>query len=131
MGATVIGVFTSAVQASFSRGWALSSAYRITGLESERSNEPSDTQRLHLLNSSHIQKKIEDSNRLRTMVRAARRDRRRLIRALYLNILSRFPTETELAAAQEYFKTDGVNAQQAVNDLAWALINTKEFLYRH
>ena len=37
----------------------------------------------------------------------------------------------ELAAAQEYFQTKGINLKQATNDLAWALINTKEFLYRH
>ena len=39
---------------------------RDTGLESERNNQPSDAQRLHLLNSSHVQKKIERSKRLRT-----------------------------------------------------------------
>jgi hypothetical protein len=54
-----------------------------------------------------------------------------LIDMIYLNILSRFPTQGELAAAKTYFQTEGINATQATNDLAWALINTKEFLYRH
>jgi hypothetical protein len=104
---------------------------RDTGLMSERDNRPTNAQRLHLLNSSHIQKKIENSWRLRTLVRTARNNRRLLIRSTYINILSRYPTETELAAAQEYFETRGVSQRQAVGDLAWALINTKEFLYRH
>jgi len=50
---------------------------------------------------------------------------------IYLNIMSRYPTQAELAAAQQYFQTKGINPRQAANDLAWALINTKEFLYRH
>jgi hypothetical protein len=46
-------------------------------------------------------------------------------------ILSREPTPAELAAAREYYQTEGLNAKQATDDLTWALINTKEFLYRH
>ena len=34
---------------------------RDTGLESERNNQPTAAQRLHLLNSSHIRTKIEQS----------------------------------------------------------------------
>lgn len=104
---------------------------RDTGLWSERDNRPTDAQRLHLLNSSHIQKKIENSWRLRSLVQAAHRSRRRLIRDMYLDILSRYPTSAELAAAEKHFEDRGVRPWQAVGDLAWALINTKEFLYRH
>jgi len=50
---------------------------------------------------------------------------------IYLNIMSRYPTQAELATTQQYFQTKGINLRQAANDLAWALINTKEFLYRH
>jgi hypothetical protein len=104
---------------------------RDTGLESERSNQPTDEQRLHLLNSSHIQQKIERSGRLRKLIETAEGNRRYVIRAMYLNILSRPPTQAELAAAEDYSRTDGLSPQQAAVDLAWALINTKEFLYRH
>jgi len=104
---------------------------RDTGLESERDNKPTDAQRLHLLNSSHIQRKIEQGGRLRSLVQTTRKNPRRLIRRLYLNILSRYPTRVELAVAGEYLKTKGLNRRQATADLAWALINTKEFLYRH
>jgi hypothetical protein len=104
---------------------------RDTGLESERNNEPTDAQRLHLLNSSHIQNKIERGPRFNQLFKAAGGDKGRLVNMLYLNILSRFPTEGEMSAADGYFQTKGVNNRQAASDLTWALINTKEFLYRH
>jgi hypothetical protein len=104
---------------------------RDTGLESERSNEPTDKQRLHMLNSTHIQKKIEGSWRLRQILRNAKGNRRTIVQSLYYTILSRGPTKVELDAALRYFKEGGVNQRQGANDLAWALINSKEFLYRH
>jgi hypothetical protein len=104
---------------------------RDTGLESERNNQPTDAQRLHLLNSSHVQDKIERSARLNGLVKAAKGNRQMLANMIYLNIMSRYPTTAELTAAQEYFQTKGISIGQAANDLAWALINSKEFLYRH
>jgi len=104
---------------------------RDTGLESERNNQPTDAQRLHLLNSSHVQDKIERSTRLNGLVKAAKGNREMLANSIYLNILSRYPAKPELAAAQRYFQGMGKNLRQGTNDLAWALINTKEFLYRH
>ncbi len=104
---------------------------RDTGLWSERSDQPSAAQRLHLLNSSHVQQKIEKSPVLRGMVADCGRDRARLIRTLYLHLLSRYPTPAELEVAKEYFKMRDTGQKQAVEDLAWALVNTKEFLYRH
>ena len=104
---------------------------RDTGLESERNNQPTDAQRLHLLNSTHIQNKLERSWRLNGLIRTARGNRRMLINMIYLNILSRNPAQAELAAAEKYFQTKGISTKQATNDVAWALINTKEFLYRH
>jgi hypothetical protein len=104
---------------------------RDTGLESERNNQITDAQRLHLLNSSHVQDKIERSVRLNGLIRTAKGNRRLLINMIYLNVLSRYPTQAELAAAQKYFQAKGINFRQATNDLVWALINTKEFLYRH
>lgn len=104
---------------------------RDTGLESERNNQPTDAQRLHMLNSTHVQRKIQDSWRLRGLISTTRRDRSQLVRLMYLNILSRYPTAAETAAAEQYFQAEGLKADQAVHDLAWALVNTKEFLYRH
>ncbi len=104
---------------------------RDTGLESERNNTPSDAQRLFLLNSSGLQKGLAGSRWLRALVKAGMKDHRRIIGTLYLTVLSREPTAAELAAVEMCFTGKGVNRQEAAVDLAWALINTKEFLFRH
>lgn len=104
---------------------------RDTGLETERNNQPTDAQRLHMLNSTHVQRKIQQSWRTRRWSEMARKDRVGAIRLIYLNILSRYPTPEELSAAEQYFKAGGSRPDDAVQDVAWALINGKEFLYRH
>ena len=50
---------------------------------------------------------------------------------LYLTILSRFPTEADVKAAEEHAKKGVTNAEGAWIALAWALINSPEFLLRH
>ena len=102
---------------------------RDTGLESERNNRPTAAQRLHLLNSSHVQRKIEQSTKLQLVLQTKGKPRD-VIDGLYLTILSRFPTDEELKTVQAYFQSSG-NRRTAANDLVWALMNSAEFLYRH
>ena len=71
------------------------------GLESERNNRPTAAQQLHMLNSSHIRRKIEQSAKLRR-VAAIERKPREIIDDLYLTILSRPATAEEAAAIGEY-----------------------------
>ncbi|MDD4889253.1 MAG: DUF1553 domain-containing protein [Phycisphaerae bacterium] len=100
---------------------------RDTGLESERNNAATAAQRLHMLNSSHIQRKLEQSRRLGGLARL-RGGQREVVSSVYLTILSRFPTEQEFEAASALSKSAG---REAVVDLAWVLMNSSEFLYRH
>ena len=109
---------------------------RDTGLESERGNSPSADQRLHMLNSSHIQLKIQQSTKLRALMQASGRPPAP-IEGLYLTILSRYPTAEELKVVAAYYQSAG-GAQAApaarwaaMVDIAWALVNSPEFLYRH
>jgi len=126
---------------------------RDTGLESERNNRPSAAQRLHLLNSSHIQRKIEQSRKLQSLMQAKGKPGE-VVTGLYLTILSRFPTDEELKTVAAYSQPAGsaksgagqsgaarprgakfapaqAGGRDAAVDLAWALINSSEFLYRH
>ena len=104
---------------------------RDTGLLSERSNAATDAQRLHLLNSSDVQRRIARSRRLRAAFDGARGDPREMVRMAYLTLLSRAPEASEWARAEAYVRKAGSTPRQGAEDLAWALVNTKEFLFRH
>lgn len=104
---------------------------RDSGLESERNNDSSDSQRLYLLNSNEIQRKIEQSPPLRKLFNTYKNNNQELIRMIYLTLLSRYPTDSELKTVLAYYKTKGLGQKQATDDLVWVLINSKEFLYRH
>jgi hypothetical protein len=101
---------------------------RDSGLESERNNRPTGGQRLHLLNSSHIQRKLQQSEKLRAIFQTKGKPRD-VVDTLFLTILSRFPTDAELKAIAAYGA--GGKDRWVAMDLAWALINTAEFQYRH
>ena len=51
--------------------------------------------------------------------------------AIYLDILSRYPTEDEKSEFENYIKTSKLDRKSAGQDLAWALINSDEFIFRH
>ena len=103
---------------------------RDTGLESERNSRPTAAQRLHMLNSSHIQRKIEQGRKLRNLMQG-KVNMRQLATRFYLAILSRFPTNEEVKIVEEYSRSQRGNRRVVAVDLAWALINSAEFLYRH
>jgi hypothetical protein len=102
---------------------------RDTGLESERNNRITAAQKLTLLNSSLMQRKIEQSRMIEFQT-SSNRPPADIATGMYLGILSRFPTAAEVKTAQDYFQS-GIGKRQAAVDLAWALMNSSEFLYRH
>ncbi|MBL7076246.1 MAG: DUF1553 domain-containing protein [Kiritimatiellae bacterium] len=104
---------------------------RDTGMESERNNDPTDTQRLHLLNSTHVQLKIQRSRVLRELPKRVKWRPAAVIDLFYLALLSRHPSEAERKTALAYGASGVVKKHEAYQDLAWALLNSKEFLYRH
>jgi hypothetical protein len=104
---------------------------RDTGQATERNNSPSASQRLQLLNSSNIQRKIEQGPKLQALLRENQKRPRELIDALYLSILSRYPTAEEREKISSYVKTGNITPRQAAVDVVWALINSAEFLHRH
>jgi hypothetical protein len=104
---------------------------RDTGLESERSNSVTDAQRLYLLNSSEVEARIERSPWLRYLLNRNRRNPRRLVRAVYTALLARLPTSQEQAVALRALEKGARMQREGAVDLVWALINSKEFLYRH
>lgn len=106
---------------------------RDTGLESERNNKITASQRLHLLNSSHIRRKLEQGPKILTFLKPQSKPRE-TIDTIYLTILSRYPTESERSTIMRHFKGQpskkGLPREQ-VMDVIWALANSVEFMFRH
>ncbi len=117
------GSITSPFLALFGR------SARATGMENERDNKLDSAQWLHLLNSSHIQTKLERGPKLKAIT-SARGTQNEIVEQLYLTILSRFPTEEELLKVSELSGKRRLRRDQWI-DLSWALINSTEFLFRH
>ncbi len=118
------GSITSSFLALFGR------SSRSTGMESERVNELASTQWLHMLNSGQIQNKLQSGPKLAAMLAAGGKTNE-IAERLCLTILSRFPTDADVKAVEEYAKTGVTNGRDVWIDLAWALINSPEFLLRH
>ncbi|NUQ64113.1 MAG: DUF1553 domain-containing protein [Pirellulales bacterium] len=102
---------------------------RATGMQNERDNKPVPAQWLHMLNSSHIQRKLEQGPKLKSIFDSGRKPDG-IMEELYLTILSRRPTPEERKTAAEYIQSTRAKRDAAI-DLTWALINSTEFLYRH
>ncbi|WP_372898503.1 DUF1553 domain-containing protein [Stieleria sp.] len=118
------GSITSPFLALFGR------SARATGMENERNNRPVASQWLHLLNSGHIQTKLERGPALKAVLTSSR-DPAVIAERLYLTILSRRPTDAELKTVASYVRSTPLKRNEAAIDVAWALINSPEFLYRH
>jgi len=104
---------------------------RDTGLESERSRNTTPAQRLHLLNSSHVQKKIKVCPLVRLGAETGDEDRPELVERIYLNVLSRYPTAEEKVVVDDYFNLSYRGMKELAADLVWALINQPEFFFVH
>ena len=101
---------------------------RDTAYESQRDNQPSMRQAMHMLNSLQIEGRLGSSPRL---TRLAPKKDAQVVEELYLAALSRPPKEAEKAKALEYLERNKKNRSQAIQDLLWAIFNTKEFLFNH
>jgi hypothetical protein len=100
--------------------------------ECERSSEANLAQSLHLLNSSEIQGKLTAAggNAARLAGDKSRGDEQK-IRELYLLAFSRPASPDELSIAMAHIQKNAQDPKRAYEDIVWALINTKEFLFNH
>lgn len=102
-----------------------------TACECERSQEANLAQSLHLLNSNEVQGKISNgSGRAALLTNDKERPDDAKIKELYRWVYSREPDADELQIALCIEKHKD-NPKLAYEDIIWALINTKEFLFNH
>jgi len=110
--------------------------------ECERASSASLAQSLHLMNAGDVKAKLTTSGGRAERLAKADKPEAQKIRELYLAAFAREPQSHEQAVAEEYLARPREDAagkplppeqsrRIAYEDLLWALINTKEFLYNH
>lgn len=96
----------------------------------ERKNAPTLNQALHLVSGDALQKKIGSPAGVLAKSLGAGRRVEDLVEDLYLSTLSRFPDAEERALARTAVAKAG-ETRKGLEDLFWALVSSKEFLYNH
>ncbi len=110
--------------------------------ECERVQSSSLAQSLHLINAKDMKSKLATSNGRADRLAKSDRSVEDKIRELYSVAFSREPREGELNAGVDFLAEPRMDAagkpvdlqkanQESLQDLIWALINTKEFLFNH
>ncbi len=99
--------------------------------ECERSSEANLAQSLHLLNSAEVQGKLSSGGARAALLAADQeRSREAKVREIYLRVYSREPADDEMAVALGHLEKSK-DEKLAFEDILWALVNTKEFLFNH
>lgn len=109
---------------------------RATVCECERSDQPSISQALHLLNSPEIEHKLSHRDGRAHRLADSARTPVEIIDELYWATLARPPSNVEVQTMRQAFgdnssADDLASRRAATEDILWTLLNSKEFLFNH
>ena len=96
--------------------------------ECERSPDENLAQALHTLNGDIIALKIADASGRIAKLTADKKPHEEIVSELYLATLSRRPSPAELEASRQFLAASPT-PREYYEDLLWALINSKQFLF--
>ncbi len=103
---------------------------RELACECERESDSNLSQALQLIGGATVNGKLRDDNGRMARLAKSSLPPEEIAKELYLVALAREPNATETAAAVKHLAA-AKDRRQAVEDLGWVLINSKEFLFRH
>jgi hypothetical protein len=101
---------------------------RASVCECERVADESLAQALHTLNGEIVASKVGHKTGRVAQLLAEKSPHETIVEQLYLATLSRRPTPEELAASDQFLK-DSPSPKECYEDLQWALMNSKQFLF--
>ena len=103
---------------------------REMACQCERSSESNLSQALQMINGPTVHNKLRAGNgRIHKMITEKKTDDE-IIRTLYLAALCREPVAAEIAASKKHI-TASADRKLALEDVGWAILNSKEFLFQH
>lgn len=101
---------------------------RMEACECERDNESNMLQALHLINGNSILARVTNpGSRIAQLVNQHPANEA-LIDELYLWTVARFPSEKERDVMRKFFETYGAERLAAAQDIAWTLLNSRDFV---
>ena len=103
---------------------------RATACECEASTDPSLSQALHLLNGDSVHNKIKSGKVIDRWRDEENTSPKSIIDRIYIRALSRLPSreeKTQLLASIEGEE----NKKAALEDVFWAVLNSREFVFNH
>ena len=103
---------------------------RLIASDCERTNEPTVAQAFQMLSGPVIHELLTQKENLIGRLLATTRPDAEMISELYLATLSREPSAAEMERAKSHLASSQ-DKRRALEDLAWAVLNAKEFLFRH
>lgn len=108
---------------------------RITCDAAERSVEPSIAQALHVINGDTLNKKLSAPDGFPALSVKMGLSDSRLLDLLFLSAYNRYPSESEkqpmVAALNKARGSDREMRQKAIEDMMWAMLTSKEFLFNY
>jgi len=104
-------------------------ATRETVCSCEVKMEPNLSQALHLLNGTTAEGKIKEGGVVKALLKSGK-SREAVLDDLYLRAQGRPPSNAERVKLTSFF-SDPKTDEQVLNDLFWALLNAKEFVFNH
>lgn len=103
---------------------------RELACECEREGDSNLAQALQLINGPTVNDRLRNpANRIGKLIEAKKTDKE-IVAQLFLTTLSRLPNEMEESAMLNHVSISS-DRRRALEDVHWALINSKEFLFRH
>lgn len=102
---------------------------RIMACECERTNETTLKQAFVLVGEG-LNARLESRQGRLQRLYESQTSESQIVDRLYWSAISRPPNDTEREAAMQLFRSYGDDRFAALEDLAWALMNSKEFLFR-
>jgi hypothetical protein len=101
---------------------------RVQPSEQERVCDPAISQALALLNGEAVQQKLKSPDSVLNTLLKDNKDDAKLIEHLFLSTLARRPTAKETKTLIGFVK-QAPNREEGFQDLLWALLNSKDFMF--